>query len=150
MAQLSAAQRMEEAIRAYIRACNDADSAAISACFVAGATHYRPGGPKWAGASAIGDNFATRVAATGQWWTVDRILTDANRCEAVLEWTRFDPKQRQIVRGVDWFVFDPETFLIREVMPYFATVPDPKIARHEQQDFDYAGRGYPVDFPERR
>ena len=142
------AQRMEQAIRTYIRACNDGNATAISACFREDAVHYGPGMPKWSGASTIGKNFATRVLETGQWWTVDQVLTDAERGSAALEWTRFDPSRRQILRGVDWFVFDKETFLIGEVRPYFATRPDPNAARQEQQEFDYRGRGYPVDFPD--
>jgi methyltransferase len=138
---------MEQAIRTYINACNAADADAISACFYAEAVHYFPGLSKWAGAATIGANFAKRVADTGQWWTVDQVLTDPQRCAAVLEWTRFDPSRRQILRGVDWFVFEPGTLRIREVRPYFAVRPDPEDHRQQLLDFDYAGRGYPVNFP---
>lgn len=147
MAQPTLPQRLEQAIRTYIQACNDADAGAISACFRADAIHYAPGIPKWVGATTIGGNFATRVAATGQWWTVDQILTDAERSAAALEWTRFDPSRRQILRGVDWFIFESETLLILEVRPYWAARPDPDMARQELQEFDYAGRGYPTEFP---
>jgi SnoaL-like protein len=149
MPQSNPAYRIEQVVRGYIQACNEADRGAIAACFMVNAIHYRPGLPKWSGAGAIAGYFAKRVAESGQWWTVDQILTDADRSQAVLEWTRFDPQQRQIVRGIDWFVFDQQTFLIREVRPYFAVVPSPDVMRHEHNDFDYAGRGYPVDFPER-
>lgn len=36
------AERMEEVIRAYIQACNDADAEAIAACFHSDAVHYFP------------------------------------------------------------------------------------------------------------
>jgi len=104
--------------------CNNADATAISACFRPDAVHYGPGIPKRSGAAAIGGHFAKRVADTGQWWTVDELVTDADRCAAALEWTRFDPSRRQIVRGVDWFDFEEETLLSREVRPYFAVRPD--------------------------
>ena len=42
------------------------------------------------------------------------------------------------------FVFDPRTFRIREVRPYYAAPFRPDIARQELLDFDYAGRGYPT------
>ena len=58
--------------------------------------------PKWSGAAAIGGNFAKRVSETGQWWTIDQLVADADRCAAALEWTRFDPSRRQIVRGAQF------------------------------------------------
>ena len=138
---------MERAIRTYIDACNAADAGEISRCFCSDAVHYGPGISKWTGASTIGANFAMRVFETKQWWTVDQVLTDANRSSAALEWTRFDPSRQQILRGVDLFVFQPETLLIREVRPYFAVRPALDKPRQELMDFDYAGRGYPADFP---
>ena len=48
------AQRIEEVIRAYIKACNDADAAGIAACFHLDAVHYFPHMAKWSGASTIG------------------------------------------------------------------------------------------------
>jgi hypothetical protein len=42
MAQPAPAQRMEHVIRTYIQACNDADAAAIAACFCPEAVHYFP------------------------------------------------------------------------------------------------------------
>src|SRR5262249_722520 len=99
MAPLTFAKRMQQMIRAYIEACNNADVTAISACFRPDAVHCGPGIPKRSGAAAIGGNFAKRVADTGQWWTVDQLVTDADRRAAALEWMRFD------------------TLLIREVRP---------------------------------
>lgn len=141
---------MEQAVRTYIQACNKADAAAISACFGANAVHYMPPGvPKWSGAAVIGNNFAKIVAETGLRWTVDQIATDEARCSAVLEWTQFDPSRQQIVRGVDWFVFDKETLQVQEVRPYVAARPDPNKQRQELQDFDYAARGYPTTLSDR-
>jgi len=89
-----------------------------------------------------------RVQELGHCWTVDQVLVDVERCAAALEWTRFDRNAR-VVRGVDWFVFEPPTIRIREVRPYFAVSPRPDLARQELQDFDYAGRGYPTNAPPR-
>ena len=144
MSQATQAARMEQAIRAYIHACNEGDATAIAACFTPDAVHYSAM-PKWTGAKLIGGNFSKRVSETGQWWTVDQILIDASRLGAILEWTRFDPSQQKILRGVDWFVFD-QTFRFREARTYLAGRNDPAAQRQELQDFDYAGRGYPTTF----
>jgi SnoaL-like domain len=148
MAEPTSAQRIEHIINTYIQACNDADAKAIAACFCPDAVHYGPGFSKWSGAATIGDNFMKRVQELGHCWTVDQVLVDVERCAAALEWTRFDRNAR-VVRGVDWFVFEPQTIRIREVRPYFAVSPRPDLARQEMQDFDYAGRGYPTNAPPR-
>jgi methyltransferase len=137
---------IERAIRNYIQACNDGDAERIAASFASDAVHYFPNVPKWSGASTIGDGFSTRVQALGQLWTVDRVLVDADRREGALEWTRFD-KEGRVVRGVDWFVFEPESFRIREIRAYGAAPIQHDLARQELQDFDYAGRRYPMSRP---
>ena len=148
MAGPTLAQRVEQVVRTYIGACNSGDATAIAACFSPDAVHYGPSAPKWSGAAAIGDNFAKRVRELGLCWTVDQVLVDVERCAAALEWTRFD-RNSWVVRGVDWFVFEPQTVRIQEVRPYFAVPPRPDLARQEMQDFDYAGRGYPTNAPPR-
>ncbi|MBI3824613.1 MAG: nuclear transport factor 2 family protein [Candidatus Rokubacteria bacterium] len=148
MSEPTPAQRIELVIRTYIQACNDADAKAIAACFSPEAVHYSPSGPKWVGAATIGTNFAQRVQEKGQCWTVDQLVIDVDRCAATLEWTRFDPTTMpSVLRGVDWFVFEPNTFRIREIRPYIAAPLHPEKARQELLDFDYAGRGYPTTFP---
>jgi hypothetical protein len=140
---------MEHVIRTYIQACNDADAEAIAASFCPEAVHYFPS-PflKWSGAATIGSNFATRVREHGICWTVDQLLIDVDRCAATLEWTEFIHKPAQIVRrGVDWFVFEPQTLCIQEVRSYTAVPVHSDMARQELLDFDYAGRGYPTTFP---
>jgi methyltransferase len=145
MAKPMVAERLEQIIRTYIQACNDADAEAIAACFCPDAIHYSPWNPRWSGAVTIGNNFAKMVRELGYCWTVDQLLVDADRCAAALEWSSFrDREHSRIVRGVDWFVFEPETFLIREVRPYLASPVHKDIARHELQDFDYGRRGYPT------
>ena len=145
MAGLAPAQRIEKVIRTYIQACNDADTKGIASCFCPDAVHYFPHIPKWSGAGAIAENFTKRVQEQGQCWTVDQVLVDVDRCAAALEWTRFD-RDGRVVRGVDWFVFEPKTISIREVRPYAAAFRT-DIVRQELQDFEYAGRGYPINAP---
>jgi len=147
MEQPTPAQRMEHVIRTYIQACNEADAAAIAVCFCPDAVHYVPSSHPWVGAVTIGNTFAQRVRAQGYCWTIDQLLLDGDRCVAVLEWTRFNRPQTQIIRGVDWFVFEPQTWRIQEVRPYTAAPVQPDMARQEFLDFDYAGRGYPTTFP---
>ena len=88
MAQPTPAQRMEHVIRTYIQACNDADAAAIAACFYPEAVHYFPAPfVKCAGAVTIGSNFAKLVREQGVCWTVDHLLMDSDRYTAALAWT---------------------------------------------------------------
>jgi hypothetical protein len=147
MAQSTLAQRMEHVIRTYIQACNEADAKEIAACFGPNAVHYfprHPGRTTWVGAATIGSNFAKVVQEQGVCWTVDQLLTDVDRCAAVLEWTRFNGHRDKLVRGVDWFVFEPKMIAIQEIRCYTATPIDPDMIRQELLDFDYAGRGYPT------
>ena len=51
------------------------------------------------------------------------------------------------MRGVDWFVFEPETLRIREVRSYMAAGLGLEVDRQELREFDYAGRGYPTARP---
>jgi hypothetical protein len=86
------------------------------------------------------------VNALGHIWTVDHVLVAADRPEAVLEWTQFD-KMGGILRGIDWFVFEPGSFRIEEIRTYGAAPIQPDLGRQELRDFDYAGRGYPTSRP---
>jgi hypothetical protein len=91
----------------------------IAPCFVPEAVHYFPSRRKWVGAATVGNNVMKRVQEEGHCWTVDQLIIDADRCAAALERTRFD-RQGRILRGMDWFVFEPETFRTQEVRPYNA------------------------------
>jgi hypothetical protein len=62
--------------------------------------------------------------ALGHIWTVDRVLVAADRPETVLEWTQFD-KKGGILRGIDWFVFEPGSFRIQEIRAYGAAPISP-------------------------
>ena len=144
MAEISRAQRMEQVIRAYFQACKDADAKGIAACFCPDAVHYFPHREVWVGADTIGNGAGKLIQGQGGYWTVDQLLIDAERHAAVVEWSRFYRQHDRISRGMEWYVFDPETLRIREVRLYFAAVPNPTVMQHELVSFDYAGRGYPT------
>src|ERR1700733_7730988 len=95
MSAETVAAGIEQAVKAYIRACNDGDAETIAACFCSDAVHYFPTGPKWSGASTIGANFSKRVRELGHFWTVDMVLVDAYRRAAALEWTQFAKNGRR-------------------------------------------------------
>jgi hypothetical protein len=140
---------MERVVRRYIQACNDADAATIAACFSPEAVHYYPSPfHKISGAIDIGRFFATRVPEQGIFFTVDQLFTDVDRRAVVLEWTMFRRKPMPFVRrGVELYVFDPQTRLVQEVRGYSAAPLDSEISSQELMDFDYEGRGYPTTFP---
>ena len=69
------------------------------------------------------------IREQGYSWTVDQLLMDVDRYAATLEWTRFNRQDARIVRGVDWFVFEPQTFRIQEVRVYTGTPVQPDMAR---------------------
>jgi hypothetical protein len=146
MSESTNAAGIEQAIRDYIQACNDGDADRVTACFSSNAVHHFPTVAKWSGASTIGGNFSKRVQALGHLWTVDKVLVDADRRAGVLEWTQF-VKEGRVLRGVDWFVFEPGSFRIQEIGAYGAAPIQRDLVRQELQDFDYAGRGYPVSRP---
>ena len=82
-------------------------------------------------------------------WTIDGLMIDACKAEAVLEWTMFRIKSGRRLRGVDWYVFDRATGLIAEVRAYYAADEHRGQATHELGGFDYAKRGYPMTAPKR-
>jgi methyltransferase len=129
MAEPTPAQRMEHVIRTYIQACNDADTAAIAACFSPEAVHYYPSPlHKVSGAADIGRFFAIGVPERGLFFTVDQLFTDVDRRAVVLEWTVIMRKPVPLVRrGLELYVFDPQAWLVREVRGYSAAPLDAEV-----------------------
>jgi hypothetical protein len=146
MSESTVAADIESAIRSYIDACNKGGEEAIVACLTPDAVHYFPTGPRWSGAATIAGNFSKGVQARGLFWTVDQVAVDADRLAGVLEWSQFETSGR-ILRGVDWFAFEPGSHRIREIRAYSAAPVQPDLAAQELRDFDYAGRGYPTARP---
>jgi hypothetical protein len=141
---------LEATIREYFEGCNEADAARIRACFEPEGVHYFPAGAPqgtFNGANAIASGWVTAVKNLGSIWTIDHVIVDAPRLEAVIEWTHFKPKQGLYLRGDEWYRFSARG-LIREIRAYYACPAATTERRtHELGDFDYAGRGYPLKPP---
>jgi len=141
---------LESTIRTYFDGCNEADAAKITSCMEPDAVHYFPAGAPqgtFVGAQAIADGWLRAVANLGSIWTVDHLIVDAPRLEAVIEWTHFKPRQGIYLRGDEWYVFS-KAGRIREIRAYYACPAATAPARtHELGDFDYAARGYPLAPP---
>jgi hypothetical protein len=143
-------EEMERTMRAYFEACNDGDVDRIASFFVEDGVHYFPpgmyGGP-FVGGRTIGERWAEAVDRLGSVWTVDRVMTDPENARAVMEWTHFKTDDGTVLRGDEWYEFDPETGLIEEIRAYYASPQDPSLDRLELEGFDYEERGYPVEPP---
>lgn len=140
---------METAIRDYFDACNRGDGPAIEKYFTEDGVHYFPEGSPFGalrGAKAIAACWVTCVRDLGSWWTIDRMVVDVEKQEAVIEWTHFKPKVGQTLRGDEWYIFEPSG-LIAEIKAYYASPTHPGTALHEIGGYDYRGRGYPMAAP---
>jgi len=141
---------MENLIRKYFDACNEANIDKIVACFTPDAVHYFPpgmyGGP-FVGARTVAERWAAAVEQLGSCWTVDHFVGDASRGVAVIEWSHFKQYQGKLLRGDEWYDFHPESGLIREIRAYYASPQDPKLDRLELDGFDYAAHGYAMKPP---
>lgn len=144
------AARLEARIRTYFEGCNEADVAKMTAQFTDDAVHYFPSpsyGGAWRGATLIAENWAHFVATKGSAWSIERLVVDPRSHEAVIEWTHYKTREGQLLRGDEWYLFDPETELIREIRAYYACPFDPTADAHQLDGFDYAGRGYSLSAP---
>jgi hypothetical protein len=140
-----AAQQMEQAIHGYFAACNTGDAEAVAVFFTPDAVHYFPpgyGGPA-RGGLAIGEVIARFVQATGSCWSTDQIICDPGSNRTAIEWTA--RRREALVRGTEWYEFDPETGLISEIRAYLASPPTPGASRVELEGFPYSERGYTMD-----
>jgi len=138
------AAELEATIWEYFHGCNAADADRIAACFEPDAVHYFPAGAPqgtFKGARGIAESWVRAVATLGSVWTIDRIIVDAAKREAVIEWTHFKPKQNLHLRGDEWYIFS-ERGLIKEIRAYYGCPPAQPPRTHELGDFDYKGRGY--------
>jgi methyltransferase len=142
--------RMEALMRRYFDACNAADVDKIASCFIPDAIHYFPPGMydgPFRGAMTIARKWRTAVETLGSYWTVDRLVTQPLLNAAVMEWTHFKTRQGTVLRGIEWYDFDPGTGLIREIRAYYAAPQSPELSRQELGGFDYAARRYPLSPP---
>ncbi|PVZ12012.1 nuclear transport factor 2 family protein [Actinomycetospora cinnamomea] len=136
---------LEATVRGYMDACTAGDADTVAAHLAPEAVHYFPpdmyDGP-WRGARTIAQRWATAVRERGSSWTVDAIVVDEPRRQAVCEWTHHKGSLGVILRGAEWYEFDGDGF-ITEIRAYYASPQAPDLARLELGGFDYAGRGYP-------
>ena len=63
---------------------------------------------------------------------------------AAVEWSRTFHQPDRILRGYEFYEFEPATALIREIRGYYAAAPNADNARNEIIGFDYKGRGYTI------
>lgn len=143
------AASMEASIRAYFDACNSGDPERIAAYFEPDGVHYFPsgmyGGP-FRGAMEIGRRWQAAVKTLGSYWTVDQVICDPDTRRAAIEWSHFKRRDKVILRGDEWYIFSAAG-LIQEIRAYYASPQDRSFAALELGDFDYAGRGYPLEAP---
>jgi hypothetical protein len=147
----TSAAGLEATIREYFDGCNEANAEKIMGCMEEDAVHYFPAGAPqgtFFGARAIADGWGAAVRNLGSIWTIDRVIVDAPRREAVIEWTHFKPNAGIYLRGDEWYEFSGRG-LITEIRAYYAcpTATDPACT-HELGDVDYRARGYPMEPPE--
>ena len=141
---------MDRLIRAYFDACNAADVDQIAACFTPDAVHYFPPGMyegPFQGARKIAEKWRSAVRNLGSYWTVDRLLIEPSSWQAVMEWTHFKTRTGAVLRGIEWYEFDPASGLIREIRAYYATPQPAEGDRFELGGFDYEARDWPMAPP---
>lgn len=149
-ANLLTAASMESSIRRYFDACNAADPKAIASFFTSDAVHYFPPGMyegPFIGAATIARRWVEAVAKLGSIWTVDNVIADPVAAIAVIEWSHFKTKPGSLLRGDEWYRFDPATGLISEIRAYYASPQTPELDMLELGGFDYEERGYPLHPP---
>jgi hypothetical protein len=143
-------ESMTTLIRAYFDACNEADADKIASCFVPDGIPYLPpgmyGGP-FRTAQGIAERWVAAVENFGSVWTIDQILAEPSTGRAVIEWTHFKIYEETVLRGDEWYIFDAESGLIREIRAYYASPQDRELERLELGGFDYKARGYATEPP---
>jgi len=154
MSEPLTAAGMERIIRVYYDGCNRADRATMIACFTPDGTHYFPPGMyagPFVGAETIADRWVAAVETFGSAWTIDSFIADPAAGHAVVEWSHFKQFQGTVLRGIEWFDFDADSGLIREIRAYYASPQDASLERLELGGFDYVGRGWATEpAPEHR
>jgi ketosteroid isomerase-like protein len=129
-----------ERVRAYYRALNTADAAAVSAHFTDDATHYYTRLGPHQGAKAIGDLAALGVATIDAQWYIENLIEAGD--QVAIEWTMTwrDPQsgEQRLDRGTEWFRFRDDK--IAEVRAYHHG--GKKNPQGDLLGFDHGGHGY--------
>jgi 2-keto-4-pentenoate hydratase len=146
---LSAAS-LEATIRRYFDGCNQANRDLMMSTMAPDAVHYFPAGAPqgpFLSARQIADGWVDAVARLGSQWTIESVLVDPVRREAVIEWTHWKTKLGTHLRGNEWYRFDAAG-RIAEIRAYYACPPAPGGAQDSDLGgFDYARRGYTLTPP---
>ena len=147
------AVHMEALMREYYDGCNEANREKIMRCFTPDAIHYFPPGMyegPFRSSEKIAERWREAVEKFGSYWTIDALLIDAEKAEAVIEWTHFKTGQGTVLRGAEWVVFDKESGLMQEIRAYYASPQATDLKRLELGGFDYEQRGYEMVSPRGR
>ena len=143
-------KHIEQIIKTYFEGCNEANFDKMVACFLPSAIHYFPpdmyDGP-WRGADTIANHWIAAVEKLGSYWTIDNIVVDINKNEAVIEWTHFKTKLGVTLRGAEWYIFDDKSGLIKELWAYYASPQDKTLKHLEIYGMDYKKRGIATSPP---
>jgi hypothetical protein len=94
------------------------------------------------GGDTIGAKWSWAVKTLGSRWTVDAIICDPDSERAVIEWTHEKTKTGVVLRGDEWYHFDPDSGLIAEIRAYYASPQATGLDRLELAGYPYAERGY--------
>ena len=70
------------------------------------------------------------------------IICDPDTDRAVIEWTHEKTKTGVVLRGDEWYHFDPDSGLIAEIRAYYASPQATGLDRLELAGYPYAERGY--------
>ena len=147
------AVHMEALMREYYDGCNEANREKIMRCFTPDAIHYFPPGMyegPFRSSEKIAERWHQAVEKFGSYWTIDALLIDSQKGEAVIEWTHFKTEQGTVLRGAEWVVFDRDSGLMLEIRAYYASPQATDLKRLELGGFDYEQRGYELDSPRGR
>ena len=142
-------EQIEQTIGGYVAGCNEADGEKIRSVLAPDAVHYFPGGGAFGavrGAGAIVDLWLDCVERLGSCWTLDRMMVDPEKQEAVIEWTHYKPRKGEVLRGAEWYHLD-DAGLITELRAYYACPTHEGVAVHQIGEFPYAERGYSTEPP---
>lgn len=106
-------RQMEQTVSDYFTACNAGDVEGVAATCMPDAVHYFPvhmygDDEPVRGGRAIGEKWARSVQSLGSRWIIDGpVLCDPGHDQAVIEFTVERKNSGMIIRGSEWYRFDP-------------------------------------------
>jgi hypothetical protein len=142
-------QLLEQNVRTYFEACNEGSHDKMASVFAQTVVHYFPPGMfgPLVGSRAIADLWRGTIRQNGSRWTIDRMVTDEQENELVVEWTHWQPVPGSYIRGAEWYEFDEEG-LITVIKAYYASPRDRTLEANELAGYPYEDLGYPMSAPD--